>query len=62
MADLPIESAANGPKSAKNDEGEFVQHSLKELIAADQYLNARAAQTTNRVPLRMFQIQPGGTR
>jgi hypothetical protein len=59
MADLPIETVANGFRSAKNDEGEVVQHSLEDLIAADKYLSARAAQSTNRFPIRLAKIKPG---
>lgn len=45
MSDLSqnIKDNAAGPKRAKNDSGEFEQHSLPEQIAADRYLNAKAA-------------------
>jgi|14BtaG_2_1085337.scaffolds.fasta_scaffold105634_1 hypothetical protein len=59
MADLSsqIETNAAGPKKAKSDEGEFEQHSLKEQIEADRYLNNRGAARAKGFGLRVVRAK-----
>lgn len=56
-----IKQNAAGPKSASNGSGAMSQHSLKEQIEADKYVNAKAAAAANAFfGLRMKRIVPGG--
>lgn len=51
---------ASGPKRAKGDQGEVEQHSLKDQIAADQYLAAKAAAANRKRGLRFTKLVPPG--
>jgi hypothetical protein len=55
-----IADNASGPKRAKGDMGEVEQHSLKDQIAADQYLAAKAAARTRKRGLRFTKLVPPG--
>ena len=55
-----ITDNASGPKRVKGDMGEVEQHSLKDQIAADQYLAAKAAARTKKRGLRFTKLVPPG--
>lgn len=59
MADLSndIETNAVAPKRVKTDEGEFDQHSLKEQIEADRYLQGKAASRASGFGLRVARVK-----
>lgn len=63
MSDISdeIESNATGPKRAVVDGAEVEQHSLREQIAADEYLEEKAANTKRKLPIRLAKLRPGGT-
>lgn len=61
----PIESAieqnAQGVADTTNAAGERVRlHSLKEQIAADEYLARKSAARSGRLPIRFVKIRPPG--
>ena len=60
MTDLSANIATNAvaPKRVKTDEGEFEQHSLKDQIEADRYLNGRAAARAKGFGLRVARGKP----
>ena len=55
-----IKTNATGPKSASADDVSAAQHPLKDQIAADEYLRARAAANKSRLPLRFQKIRARG--
>ena len=59
MTDLSANIATNAvaPKKVKTDEGEFEQHSLKELIEADRYLQGKAASRASGFGLRVARVK-----
>ena len=58
LADSISESASN-PKRARGDSGEVEQHSLKDQIAADRYLNSKQA-AKKGVGFRISKLVPPG--
>lgn len=58
--DDTIEANAGGPRRVKGDQGEVEQHSLKDQIAADEYLAAKRAARQNRRGLRINKLSPPG--
>jgi hypothetical protein len=65
MAESPLESAietnAAGPKKAAGDDGSMEQHSLPDLIAADEHLANKTASRRSKLPIRVGKFIPGGT-
>lgn len=59
MADLSanIETNAAAPKRVKTDEGEFEQHSLKDQIEADRYLNSKKASKAKGFGIRVARVK-----
>ena len=55
-----LKDNALGPKRAKGDSGEVEQHSLKEQIEVDRYLNSKLATKTKRQGLRFSKLVPPG--
>jgi len=51
---------ADGPKAATGDSGSINQHSLREQIAADRYIQSFKATRNKRQGLRMVRFEPGG--
>ena len=59
-----IETNAAKPARASGDEGSVAQHSLKDQIAADQYIEARSAlrdRTRKTFGVRMGKLVPPGS-
>lgn len=54
-------SAAQGPLKVAGDAGSVEQHTLDELIKADQYLAAKDAASKGRRGLRFTRLIPDGT-
>ena len=63
MADLEdnIRDNASGPKRAKGDSVEVEQHSLPDQIAADRYLNSKAAAKKKGLGIKLTKLSPPGT-
>ena len=55
-----IIDAAGNPKSATTGDVSESARDLREMVEADQYLSAKQVATSNRFPLRMGKIVPGG--
>lgn len=49
------------PKRVKGDAGEVEQHSIADLIKADQYMAAKCAASKPGRGLRLTKLIPGGT-
>ena len=64
MADLrtDIETNAQGPKSATQDGNSAQAHSLPDQIAADEYLKAAAANSSQRRGIVLQKFKPNGAR
>ena len=58
--DKTIEENARGPKRAKGDSGEVEQHSLKDQIEADRYLNSKKAAKSRGLGVRRTKLIPPG--
>ena len=54
-----ISENASSPKRARGDSGEVEQHSLKDQIAADRYLNSKQA-AKKGVGFRISKLVPPG--
>ena len=54
-----IRTNADGPKRARGDSGEMEQHSLREQIEADRYLNSKQA-VKNGLGIRLTKLVPPG--
>lgn len=59
MTDLSANIATNAiaPKKVKTDEGEFEQHSLKEQIEADRYLQGKNASRAKGFGIRVARVK-----
>jgi hypothetical protein len=55
-----IEDNAKGPKRVRGDSGEMEQHSLKDQIEADRYINSKKAVKKKDLGLRMSKLVPPG--
>lgn len=55
-----IADAAAGPRSVSGDQGSVTQQSVQDLIAADQYLAAKAAARRRGLGIRQFKLRPPG--
>jgi hypothetical protein len=58
--DQSILDNAVGPKSAESDGQKVEQHSLKDQIEADRYLNAKKAMKNKNFGLKIGRIIPPG--
>ena len=56
-----IKDNAAGPKRTRGDSGEVEQHSLKDQIEADRYLNSKAAMKKKGLGIKMTKAVPPGT-
>ena len=56
-----IDSSAQGPKQVTADGMSISQHSLKDQIEADQYLQSRATARASGLGIKRLKISPGGT-
>ena len=56
-----IRDSAEGPRRVRGDEGEVEQHSLKEQIEADRYLDGQTATARTSLGLRFRKFKPPGT-
>lgn len=65
MAETPLDDAirdnAGGPKRASGDAGSVEQHSLKDQIEADRYLNSKNAAKNKNLGIRITKLVPPGT-
>ena len=60
--DNTIRENAQGPAKASGDSGSMEQHSLKDQIEADRYLNSKQAAKQKRRGLRFSRLVPPGTQ
>ena len=56
-----IRDNASNPKRASGDSGSVEQHSLKDQIAADKYLESKKASRSKGRGIKLVKISPGGT-
>jgi len=56
-----IADNAGGPRKATGDSGSIEQHSLKDQIEADKYLQSKKAAGSKGLGIKMAKISPGGT-
>ncbi len=65
MAETPLDDAirdnAGGPKRASGDAGSVEQHSLKDQIEADRYLNSKNATKNKNLGVKITKLVPPGT-
>ncbi|MGE3182139.1 MAG: hypothetical protein AB7N71_10945 [Phycisphaerae bacterium] len=59
--DDTIRENAQGPAKASGDAGSIEQHSLKDQIEADRYLNSKKAVNAKQRGLRFSKLVPPGT-
>ena len=59
--DDTIRENAQGPAKASGDAGSMEQHSLKDQIEADRYLNSKKAAKKKGHGLRFSKLVPPGT-
>ena len=60
LRDAILENA-KGPKRVQGDSGSVEQHSLKDQIEAEKFLNSKKATQGNGLGIRLFKISPDGT-
>ena len=58
--DVTIRENAQGPAKVSGDAGSVEQHSLADQIAADRYLQAKAAARSKQRGLRFSKLVPPG--
>jgi hypothetical protein len=56
-----IAENAKGPKKVQGDSGSVEQHSLKDQIEAEKFLQSKKAAQGKGFPVRLFKISPDGT-
>ncbi len=56
-----IQENASAPRKASGDAGSVEQHSLADQIAADKYLESKAASRSKGLGIKLAKISPGGT-
>lgn len=59
--DDAIRENAGGPKRASGDAGSVEQHSLKDQIEADRYLNSKNATKNKNLGVKITKLVPPGT-
>lgn len=64
MAESALEQSisqnAAKPAEVSGDAGSFKQHSLKDQIEADRYLESKKAARSNKFPIRIARSRPPG--
>ena len=60
LKDAILENA-KGPKRVQGDSGSVEQHSLKDQIEAEKFLQSKKATQGKGFPVRLFKISPDGT-
>ncbi|MDD5597442.1 MAG: hypothetical protein PHV82_05825 [Victivallaceae bacterium] len=55
-----IKDNASGPKSAESDGQKVEQHSIKDQIEADRYLNSKQAMKNKSLGIRISKLCPPG--
>ena len=60
LKDAILENA-KGPKRVQGDSGSVEQHSLKDQIEAERFLQSKKATQGKGFPIRLFRISPDGT-
>ena len=58
--DDTIRRNAEGPSEASGDSGSMKQHSLREQIEADRYLNSKEAAKSKSLGIRTAKLVPPG--
>ena len=56
-----IRDNASGPKSAESDGQRVEQHSIKDQIEADRYLNSKQAMKNKNMGVRIGKLVPPGS-
>ncbi|HBT78038.1 MAG TPA: hypothetical protein DEB39_14195 [Planctomycetaceae bacterium] len=56
-----IAENAKGPKKVQGDSGSVEQHSLRDQIEAEKFLQSKKAAQGKGFPVRLFRIAPDGT-
>ncbi len=56
-----IAENAKGPKKVQGDSGSVEQHSLKDQIEAEKFLQSKKAAQGKGLGIRLFKISPDGT-
>ena len=59
--DNAIEENAAGPRKASSDSVSVEQHSLKDQIEADKYLQSKKAAATKGLGVKFSKLSPAGT-
>ena len=59
LKDAILENA-KGPKRVQGDSGSVEQHSLKDQIEAERFLQSKKATQGQGFPVRLFKISPDG--
>jgi len=59
--DKSIKDNAEGPRKASGDSGSIEQHSLRDQIEADKYLESKKAARSKGLGIKLTKISPGGT-
>ncbi len=59
LKDAILENA-KGPKRVQGDSGSVEQHSLKDQIEAERFLQSKKAARGKGFPVRLFKISPDG--
>lgn len=60
-ASSALASAISAPQEVSSDAGSVKEHSLKDLIAADQYQASKDAASSKRKGLRITRLVPPGS-
>ena len=60
LKDAILENA-KGPKRVQGDSGSVEQHSLKDQIEAERFLQSKKATQGSGLGIRLFKISPDGT-
>jgi len=60
LKDTILENA-KGPKKVQGDSGSVEQHSLKDQIEAERFLQSKKATQGRGLGIRLFKISPDGT-
>ena len=58
--DDTIRDNAQGPSEVSGDSGSMKQHSLKDQIEADRYLNSKQASRSKNLGIRTAKLVPPG--
>lgn len=56
-----LQNVAAGPKQTTVDGESVSEHSLPDLIQADQYVSEQNASGKRTLPIRLAKVKPGGS-